>query len=150
RTVLDRLHPDSCCAVWTGLPVHSGGAAVRGWGLGMMTTSWHSMSTLSRSSTRSRGVALWGSRANAFNLVGLSGRRRAALRSGLGPLPCHPRAGFRPVIAPASSPYDCQPRPVNGHVPLAGAVAAAAFSNDRPATALGIPGGLNANRFPAG
>src|SRR5271157_456622 len=56
-------------------------------------------------------------------------------------------------------------RPVPGEVPLervdvlvapspelslAGAVAAAAFSNDRPATDSGVPGGLNANRFPAG
>src|SRR5262249_29186591 len=76
--------------------------------------------------------------------------RLTALRSGLGPSPCHPREGLRPVIAPAPSPYDCHPRPVNGHDPLAGAVAAAAFSNDRPATALGKPGGLNANRFPVG
>src|SRR5262249_40543974 len=39
---------------------------------------------------------------------------------------------------------------LNRYIPVAGAaVPAAAFSNDRPPTALGTPGGLNENRFPA-
>jgi len=40
--------------------------------------------------------------------------------------------------------------PNRSHVPLGGVVAAAAFSNDSPATDSGLTGGLNTNRLPAG